>query len=90
MKHRTECAAALLDAGATISARDAEYASTPLAWAARNNLGDMVEFLLARGASPSRKSRESRKDVARTGRVARIERPRSFGWAGQNVEYKEN
>ena len=53
MKHRTECAAALLDAGATIAARDAEYASTPLAWAARNNLSDMVEFLLARGASPN-------------------------------------
>ena len=36
--------------GATISARDEEYRSTPLAWAARNNLPDMVEFLLARGA----------------------------------------
>ena len=50
MGHRTECAAILLDAGATISARDEEYRSTPLAWAARNNLPDMVEFLLARGA----------------------------------------
>ena len=50
MAHRTECAAILLDAGATISARDDPYRSTPLAWAARNNLPDMVEFLLARGA----------------------------------------
>ena len=50
MKHRTECAAILLDAGATISAKDVEYRSTPLAWAARSNLRDMVDFLLARGA----------------------------------------
>ena len=50
MNHRTECAAILLDAGATISAKDEEYRSTPLAWAARNNLPDMVAFLLARGA----------------------------------------
>jgi ankyrin repeat protein len=50
MDHRTECAAILLDAGATISARDETYRSTPLAWAARNNLPDMVEFLLERGA----------------------------------------
>jgi uncharacterized protein len=40
----------LLDAGATISARDEEYCSTPLAWAARNNNLPMVEFLLSRGA----------------------------------------
>lgn len=50
MAHRTECATILLDAGATISARDDEYRSTPLAWAARNDLPDMVELLLARGA----------------------------------------
>lgn len=50
LQHRTECGAILLDAGATISAKDADYRSTPLAWAARNNLPDMVEFLLARGA----------------------------------------
>jgi ankyrin repeat protein len=48
--YRTECAAILLDAGANISAKDEEYRSTPLAWAARNNLPDMTEFLLARGA----------------------------------------
>ncbi len=50
MGHRTECSSILLDAGATISAKDQEYRSTPLAWAARNNLPDMVELLLARGA----------------------------------------
>jgi ankyrin repeat protein len=43
-------AAILLDAGASISARDEEYLSTPLGWAARTNIPDMVEFLLARGA----------------------------------------
>ncbi len=53
MKHRVECATILLDAGATISARDEDYRSTPLAWAARNNLADMVELLLARGAPVS-------------------------------------
>jgi ankyrin repeat protein len=47
---RTDCAAVLLDAGARISARDEDYRSTPLAWAARNDLPDMVELLLARGA----------------------------------------
>jgi ankyrin repeat protein len=46
----TECAAILLDAGATITARDDEYRSTPLAWAARVNKPVMVEFLLSRGA----------------------------------------
>ncbi len=48
---RLECAAILLEAGASISARDEEYRSTPLAWAARNDLPDMVELLLARGAA---------------------------------------
>ena len=48
--HREECAAILLEAGAAISARDEDYRSTPLAWAARNDLPDMVELLLARGA----------------------------------------
>src|SRR5690349_7091795 len=45
-----ERAAILLDAGATISVRDDEYKSTPLAWAARSNAVQMVEFLLARVA----------------------------------------
>jgi ankyrin repeat protein len=40
----------LLDAGANISARDDEYRSTPLAFAARTNMPEMVEFLLSRGA----------------------------------------
>jgi ankyrin repeat protein len=45
-----ERAAILLDAGADLSARDDEYRSTPLAWAARTNAVEMAEFLLARGA----------------------------------------
>jgi len=49
-KDTTECAGILLDAGATISPRDDEYGSTPLAWAARANKPKMVEFLLSRGA----------------------------------------
>jgi ankyrin repeat protein len=44
-----ERAAILLDAGASISARDEEYRSTPLAWAARTNAVAMVAFLIARG-----------------------------------------
>jgi ankyrin repeat protein len=50
LETRVECAAILLDAGADISARDEEYRSTPLAWAARNGLPDLVELLLSRGA----------------------------------------
>jgi ankyrin repeat protein len=46
----SECAAILLNAGATITARDDEYRSTPLGWAARANSATMVEFLLAHGA----------------------------------------
>ena len=48
-----ERAAILLDGGADLSARDDEYRSTPLAWAARANAAAMVEFLLARGAPTS-------------------------------------
>jgi ankyrin repeat protein len=48
-----ERAAILLDAGADLSARDREYLSTPLAWAARTNGVEMVRFLLARGAATS-------------------------------------
>jgi ankyrin repeat protein len=40
----------LLDAGADISARDEEYRSTPLAWAARSGAVEMVKCLLSRGA----------------------------------------
>ena len=50
LKHSTVCAAMLLDAGATISAREEEHHSTPLALAARNNNPGMVRFLLSRGA----------------------------------------
>jgi ankyrin repeat protein len=49
-QHRHECARIFLDAGANISARDDDYLSTPIAWAARNNVPDMVEFLLRHGA----------------------------------------
>ena len=48
-----ERAAILLDAGASLSARDDEYRSTPLAWAARTNGVEMAKFLLARGAAAS-------------------------------------
>jgi ankyrin repeat protein len=51
--HRLECAAILLDAGAAISAKDDDYRSTPLAWAARHDVPDMVELLLVRGAPVS-------------------------------------
>ena len=47
---RRACATMLLDAGATITARDDMYRSTPLAWAARQNMTDMVTLLLERGA----------------------------------------
>ena len=49
-QHRAECAVILLEAGATISAKDEDYRSTPLALAARADLPEMVELLLARGA----------------------------------------
>jgi ankyrin repeat protein len=49
----SECAGILLDAGATLTARDDDYRSTPLAWAARANRPTMVEFLLSRGAPVS-------------------------------------
>jgi len=49
----SERATILLDAGANMSARDEEYRSTPLAWAARTKAVEMVEFLLARGAPTS-------------------------------------
>jgi ankyrin repeat protein len=51
MPYRRECATILLDSGANISARDEDYRSTPLAWAARSDLPDMVALLLARGAA---------------------------------------
>jgi ankyrin repeat protein len=49
----TQRAEMLLKAGALINARDNQYSSTPLAWAARNNNPGMVKFLLAHGAPTS-------------------------------------
>jgi ankyrin repeat protein len=46
-----EAARWLLDHGAAIHARDGEFDSTPLAWAARAGREDMARFLLSRGAS---------------------------------------
>ena len=48
--HRSECAWIMLRAGADINALEEAYRSTPLGWAARTGLLDMVELLLARGA----------------------------------------
>src|SRR5262249_5056655 len=45
-----ESAALFLDHGADLHARDEEFCSTPLAWAARCGRTNMVEFLLRRGA----------------------------------------
>ena len=48
--NRHELLELFLELGADINAMDEEYRSTPLGWAARNGLADMVELLLARGA----------------------------------------
>ena len=50
--NRHELLDLFLEFGADINAVDEEYRSTPLGWAARNGLADMVELLLARGADP--------------------------------------
>jgi ankyrin repeat protein len=47
---RTACAALLLDAGATLDARDRATGTTPLAWAIRHDLPDMAALLRERGA----------------------------------------
>ena len=44
-------AALCLEHGADINAIDDEYCSTPLGWAARRGLTDMVTWLLQRGAN---------------------------------------
>jgi uncharacterized protein len=46
----TARAGMLLNAGASISAREDQYSSTPLGWVARNNNLGMARFLLSRGA----------------------------------------
>jgi ankyrin repeat protein len=48
-----ERATILLDWGASISARDGEYRSTPLAWAARANSLAVAACLIERGAPTS-------------------------------------
>ena len=68
---RIECATILLDAGATISVKDDEYCSTPLAWAARSDLPDMVELLLARGVSHHHGGRRTLGHPPRLGEEAR-------------------
>ena len=50
MRHRAEIAGILLAAGANISAKDNDH-STPLDWAVRNNLPDMVDFLRKHNAT---------------------------------------
>ncbi|MYA60318.1 MAG: hypothetical protein F4X40_07165 [Chloroflexi bacterium] len=52
-ENRHELLDLFLEFGADINAVDEEYRSTPLGWAARNGLADMVELLLARGANAS-------------------------------------
>lgn len=52
--NRHELLDLFLEFGADFNALDEEYRSTPLGWAARNGLLDMVELLLARGANPDR------------------------------------
>ena len=49
MKHRTECATILVEFGADLSPIDKD-GLTPLAWAARSELPDMVKWLKTRGA----------------------------------------
>jgi ankyrin repeat protein len=48
-----ENAAVFIDHGADLNARDEEFCSTPLGWAARRGKTRMVEFLLRRGAKPN-------------------------------------
>jgi ankyrin repeat protein len=47
-----ESAALFIDHGADLNARDEEFCSTPLGWAARCGHPRMVEYLLRRGAMP--------------------------------------
>ena len=51
LTHRAACAALLLDAGATIDARDRASGATPLAWAIRHDLPDLIALLRERGGT---------------------------------------
>ena len=84
-RHRAECATILLDAGADISAKDEDYRSTPLAWAARNDLPDMVELLLARGAADEPPRRRALGHAARLGDPARTSPHRRDAPFGRTV-----
>src|SRR5262249_25544093 len=48
-----ENAAVFIEHGADLNARDEEFCSTPLGWAARCGKTRMVEFLLRHGAKPN-------------------------------------
>jgi ankyrin repeat protein len=48
-----ENAAVFIEHGADLNARDEEFCSTPLGWAARCGKARMVEFLLRRGTRPN-------------------------------------
>lgn len=50
--NRVELAKLFKEFGADLNAIDEEYRSTPLAWAARTNVPDMVQWLLDNGADP--------------------------------------
>jgi ankyrin repeat protein len=83
---RQRSAHILLDAGASITARDEEYRSTPLAWAARNDLLDMVELLLSRGAPISLDDDQAWATplawAIRRGHLAIVDRLRAAGAVG--------
>jgi hypothetical protein len=51
--NRHELLGLFLEFGANLNAVDEEYCSTPLGWAARSGLEDMVTALLDRGADPN-------------------------------------
>lgn len=49
--HRVECSTIRLDAGASISAKDEDCRSAPLAWATRRGHGHIAETLRRAGAT---------------------------------------
>ena len=74
---QVEEAALFLDHGADLHARDEEWSSTPLAWAARAGQTRMVEFLLRRGARPSLPDDPAVGDAEGVGGEARTRRDRA-------------